>query len=136
MEQLQRKGFDIESLRFEDPHRRAQEDESPRESASPVTIPGFEAWESKQQTMEYLQSFMEQPTSPQVVSDLPWHYGDTTQPSKLDRHTQPIRWQSSDSYFGMTASHNVLPIVDPLSGRLVRPPTMYSSLEDSSMVLS
>jgi hypothetical protein len=135
IEQLQRKGFDIEALRFKDPHRDSQKEESPRESASPRDIPESEPWEPTQFTMEYLQSLLEQPAAPQVVSELLWQYGGTTQQHET-QHPQPMRWQSADSFFGMTVPQNVHPIVDPLSGRFINPSTMSFGLEDSGMVLS
>lgn len=136
IEQLQRKGFDIEALRFKDPHRDCQKEESPRESASPKTIPESEPWKPTQFTMEYLQSLLEQPATPQVVSDFLWQYSDTTQQHDVQHPPQPMRWQSADSFFGMTVPQNVHPIVDPLSGRFINPSTMSFGLEDSNMVLS
>lgn len=136
IEQLQRKGFDIEALRFKDPHRDSQKEESPRESASPKTIPESESWDSTQLTMDYLQSLLEQPPAPQVVSDFFWQYGDTALQHEIQNAPHPTRWQSADSFFGMTAPQRVHPIVDPLSGRLINPSTMSFGLEDSNMVLS
>jgi hypothetical protein len=119
IEQLQRKGFDIEALRFKDPHRDSQKEESPRESASPRDIPESEPWEPTQFTMEYLQSLLEQPAAPQVVSELLWQYGGTTQQHET-QHPQPMRWQSADSFFGMTVPQNVQSIDDVFWSRRLR----------------
>lgn len=136
IEQLQRKGFDIEALRFKDPHRDSRKEESPRESASPKTIPESEPWEPTQFTMDYLQSLLGQPPASQDASDFLWQYSDTTQQHEIPHPPQPMRWQSADSFFGMTVPQHVHPIVDPLSGRFINPSTMSFGFEDSNMVLS
>lgn len=136
IEQLQRKGFDIEALRFKDPHRDSHKEESPRESASPKTISESEPWESTQLTMDYLRSLLEQPAAPQVSSDFLWHYDDTPQQNEVPHHPHPMRWQSADSFFGMTVPQNVHPIIDPLSGRFINPSTTAFRIEDPSLVLS
>lgn len=136
IEQLQRKGFDIEALRFQDPQRNSQKEESPRESASPSSMPESGPLYSTQLTMEYLQSLLGHPVAPQVVPDSMWPYEDTSQQDETQHPLLAMRWQSADSFFGMTMPQHAHSIVDPLSGCFINPSTMHFGLEDSNMVLS
>ncbi|KAF1922629.1 uncharacterized protein M421DRAFT_426699 [Didymella exigua CBS 183.55] len=132
VEQLQREGFDIESVRFKDPHRDSQKDESFHESVSPKTAPQLNPWEPEQLTMDYLQSLLEQPATP---PNLTWHCGDTTR-IEAQHHPQPTRWDSAGSVFGTTVPQNIHSIVDPLSGRFINLSTASFGAGDLNMILS
>lgn len=134
IEQLQRKGFDIEALRFKDPWRDTQKDESPRESASPTTVPESEPWRPTQLTMEYLQSCLEPPAAPRGGPDFLWQFGDTALQTEVP-DSQAMRWQSANSFFSTTGSHHIHPIVDPLSGRFINPSSKSFSPDDSNIAL-
>lgn len=137
IEQLQRKGFDIESLRFKDPHRDSHKNEAPLECSSSKT-PELEPWGSTQLTMEYLQSLHEQPATPQVVSDFLWHFGDATNQAQtpIQYSPQPVRWQSADSFFGTAPAKNIKRAIDPLSGLFVDPSGISFGLGNSNIVPS
>lgn len=72
--QLERRGFEINSLKYDDPTR--VHVLHPSKSSSESAIPEAAPWVNSEFTIDDLELFLEQPATPQVVSDLLWNFGD------------------------------------------------------------
>lgn len=131
IEQLQRKGFDVDSLKFKDQHQDSFQVEArteQRETARPNHI----SWDYNQLSVDEIQSLLQQPATPQAVSYLLWHFGDAASQDLTQSQTQKMPWQVGDSFPVSAFQGNIEPMVAPMQDFYIDPKTVSLSLTDSN----
>ncbi|RYN51578.1 hypothetical protein AA0119_g11786 [Alternaria tenuissima] len=116
IDQLQRKGFDIDSLKFKDQHTDLSQSEARTEQSETVR-PTSISWDYNQISMDDIQSLLQQPATPQAVSDLLWHFGDVANQDLIQSQTQSMPLQVDNSYPGPAFQENIESTMEPIFQR-------------------
>lgn len=131
IEQLQRKGFDIDSLEFKDQHQGSSQVEV-RTKQGEIAQPNHISWDCNQLSMDEIQSLLQQPATPQAVSDLLWHFGDAASQDLTQGQTQQMPWQVDNSFPVSAFQGNIEPMVDPMQDFYIDPRTVSLGFTDSN----
>lgn len=120
IEQLQRKGFDVDSLKFKDQHKDSSKVEARTEQGE-TAQPFHISWDYDQLSMNEIQSLLQQPATPQAVSDLLLHFGDASSQNFTQVLTQQTPWQVHDGFPVSNFQGSMEPMVDPMQDFYVDP---------------
>lgn len=131
IDQLQRKGFDIDSLKFKDQHTDLSQSEARTEQSETVR-PTSISWDYNQISMDDIQSLLQQQATPQAVSDLLWHFGDVANQDLIQSQTQSMPLQVDNSYPGPAFQENIESTMEPMSDFYIDPMPVSFGLTDSN----
>ena len=131
IEQLQRKGFDVDSLKFRDQHQDSSQVEARTEQGE-TAQPNHISWDHNQLSIDDIQSLLQQPATPQAVSDLLWHFGDAANRDLTETQTQQMPWQVDNSFPGSAFERNIEPMMDPMQDFHIDPMSVSFGLPDSN----
>jgi len=82
--------------------------------------------------MDDIQSLLQQPATPQAVSDLLWHFGDVANQDLIQSQTQSMPLQVDNSYPGPAFQENIESTMEPMSDFYIDPMPVSFGLTDSN----
>lgn len=131
MEQLQRKGFDVDSLKYHDQHTDSTQGEARAERANETVHPSHDSWDYRHLSMDQIQSLLQQPATPQALSDFLWHFGEGANQDVIQSQTQPFSWEGSSSLPDPVFRGSIEPMMELNPDGYIDPTMVSFGLTDS-----